>query len=244
MGIVTCGAESFQRKSAASESELTESSVTQFPKEDEKLRATGHARRRGGNCANSLEVLSQLVSQTDRTNRAADVQLYLLSVLPARQSTDAQFIRRSIPDVDIDNACIFREGFDIAASSYIIQSSANNSRTIVSHSYLPEMTTQEFVDGACTIRRQSRSERHWFHFEGRIPVVTQASVKWLCENFPSASISVECEKPDREYMAQVSQDADVVFFSRIWAEVRRIFDYCRRLHDHGLFLRNVGKFKR
>jgi ketohexokinase len=140
-------------------------------------------------------------------------------VLPEKHSTDVQFVGRSIPSVNIEEGCIFREGFENAASSYIIQAAANNSRTIVSHSPLPEMTTQEFVDSASAIRGRSEAEQHWFHFEGRIPIVTEASVRWLCKKFPSAKISVECEKPDRKYMVQVSREVDVVFFSKIWAEV-------------------------
>ncbi|KAL5406321.1 hypothetical protein PMIN03_007886 [Paraphaeosphaeria minitans] len=199
-------------------------SVSRFPNEDEKHRATGHTQRRGGNCTNTLEVLSQLVEQGRQTHEDAQDHLYLLAVLPARQSTDVQFITQSVPSVNIDTGCIFREEFGNAASSYIIQSAANNSRTTVSHNPLPEMTTQEFIDGASAIWAQSKVKRHWFHFEGRIPIVTEASVKWLSENVPSAKISVECEKPERDYMAHASSQADVVFFSKIWAEAKSYND--------------------
>lgn len=199
--------------------ELMQCSVPRFPTEDEKLRATGHSRRRGGNCANTLEVLSQLIGHNTQSNKPLHVNLHLISVLPGKVTTDVQFIAKSMPGVEINKGCIFRENFDNAASSYIIQAAESNSRTIVSHNPLPEMTTQEFVDRASAIRRDGRAERHCYHFEGRIPTVTEQSVRWLCDKFPSAKISVECEKPDREYMISVSRLADVVFFSRIWAEV-------------------------
>ncbi|KAF2438866.1 ketohexokinase [Karstenula rhodostoma CBS 690.94] len=199
-------------------------SVPKFPNEDEKLRATGHTRRRGGNCTNTLEVLSQLVARGEQTKGEPRAQLYLLSVLPERPSADIRFISQSIPKVNIDTGCIFREGFENAASSYIIQAAANNSRTIVSHNPLPEMTTQEFIDGASAIWKQSEVKQHWFHFEGRIPVVTEASVRWLTDKFPSAKISVECEKPERDYMVHVAREADVVFFSKIWAEAQSYND--------------------
>lgn len=35
----------------------------------------------------------------------------------------------------------------------------------------------------------------------------------------SFKISVECEKPERKQMAEVAQLADVVFYSKLWAEV-------------------------
>ncbi|KAF1964308.1 ketohexokinase-like protein [Bimuria novae-zelandiae CBS 107.79] len=192
-------------------------SVLRYPSEDEKLRATGYSRRRGGNCANTLEVLSQLTVQNSAMEKGGQVTLYLLCVLPSKQSTDVQFIGRSIPKVKFDG-CIFRESFENAASSYIIQAATNNSRTIVSQNPLPEMTTREFIDSASTIRKQSEGGSSWFHFEGRIPTVTEESVRWLCEEFPSTKVSVECEKPGRTYMADVARHADVVFFSRIWAE--------------------------
>lgn len=195
-------------------------SVPRFPNEDEKIRATDHSRRRGGNCANTLEVLSQLTLQNQQKTEENQVSLQLLSVLPAKQSTDVQLIRNSIPEVRVEEGCIFREAFQNAASSYIIQAAANNSRTIVSHNPMPEMTTEEFIESATSIRRQDEAGEYWFHFEGRIPVVTEQSVKWLCDEFQTAKISVECEKPDREYMMQVAVNADVVFFSRLWAEVR------------------------
>lgn len=194
-------------------------SVPRYPNEDEKLRATNHSRRRGGNCANTLEVLSQLITQDPLATTENNSTLYLLSVLPARQSTDVQFIGKSIPTVILNAGCIFRNNFDNAASSYIIQAATNNSRTIVSHNPLPEMTTKEFIESASSIQAHSKTESLWYHFEGRIPIVTGESVRWLRDTVPSAKISVECEKPERQYMAQVSQYADVVFFSKLWAEV-------------------------
>lgn len=198
---------------------LTCDSVPTYPIEDEKLRATGCSRRRGGNCANTLEVLSQLVEQRNSPAAEGQVALYLLSVLPTRDSSDAQFIGKSLQGVDIDKGCVFRESFENAAASYIIQSTTNSSRTIVSHNPLPEMTTREFINSASNIQRQSGAASYWYHFEGRIPTVTGESVDWLRSEVPLAKISVECEKPERAYMMDVSKRADVVFFSKIWAEV-------------------------
>lgn len=194
--------------------------MPKYPTEDEKLRATSHIRRRGGNCANTLEVLQGLIAQSSARTAGKQTDLFLLAVLPARGSFDVDFIGKSIPDVELHAGCIFREGFQDAAASYIIQAKEKNSRTIVSHNPLPEMITKEFVESASAIAQQKPTNSSWFHFEGRIPVVTEESIIWLRRNLPEARISVECEKPDREYMARVSESADVVFFSRLWAEVR------------------------
>jgi ketohexokinase len=40
----------------------------------------------------------------------------------------------------------------------------------------------------------------------------------LREEFPQFGISVECEKPERVGMEEVARYADVVFYSRLWAE--------------------------
>lgn len=62
----------------------------------------------------------------------------------------------------------------------------------------------------------------WIHFEGRLPEVLLPCVQWLREMYgyrKAVAISVECEKPDRTGMRDVAALADVVFYSRIWAEV-------------------------
>lgn len=37
---------------------------------------------------------------------------------------------------------------------------------------------------------------------------------------PSARVSVEVEKPGREGLEELAAEADVVFYSKTWAEVR------------------------
>jgi ketohexokinase len=133
------------------------SSVDHYPDEDEKLRASSITRRRGGNGANCLEVLLQLVE----ISTATLLSLSLLTVLPARSSVGSQQIQSSLGlQVDLRH-CIYRELFQEPASSYIIRSRSSGSRTIVNYNELPEMTTEEFV----TIVNGLESETNWFHFE-------------------------------------------------------------------------------
>ncbi|PVH93897.1 Ribokinase-like protein [Periconia macrospinosa] len=193
-------------------------SIPKFPIEDEKLRATSHARRRGGNCANTLEVLSQLIPTTSLVT-----QLHLLTVLPKRDSPATKFICDSLPGVQT-NACLYREEQDEAASSYILQNAQNQSRTIVSYNPLGEMEHSEF--GSCVMRLLLEagglnSLMHgWFHFEGRVPETTLQGVQ-LLKSMSSARgfrVSVECEKPERVGMAKVAEIADMVFYSKIWVQ--------------------------
>jgi ketohexokinase len=165
-------------------------SVPFYPTADSKLRATQRQIRRGGNCPNTLEVLHQLLRQDD-----GDVILHLVASLPGRNSpATAQIIQsfgettalipqasgpgsttvaeRDSPPrpgrparISLENS-FFREGFSEAASSYIIRSEADDSRTIVNYNDLPEMTAAELEPVVHEFRE--RNEQTWWHFEVRL----------------------------------------------------------------------------
>jgi ketohexokinase len=200
---------------------LTLSSVPHFPREDTKLRAQAVTRRRGGNTANTLEVLSDVLAH-DPDHRPASTKLDLIAVLPEEDSQDGQYIKSSISKVGFISS-FFRTGHQHAASSMIIQSKKDNTRTIVSHSGdLPEMTCKEFIDNFQTVVLDgSPQAKVWIHFEGRIPDITSDCVEALrgmCSK-TDLMISVECEKPDRKELDRAAAQADVVFYSKLWAEV-------------------------
>lgn len=202
--------------------------VPHFPIEDEKLRAKRLVRRRGGNTANTLEVLTQLFEHGHRlSSTTSPPHLHLLSVFPARDSLDVEFIRASLPRVDLDSLSLFRAGRKDAASSYILQNAENLSRTIVSINELPELTEQEFVSALEALNASNEEgeptppwRRGTFHFEGRIPDVTGACVRYLRSSpaYKDFKISVECEKPERKDIIHAAQEADVVFYSKLWAQ--------------------------
>lgn len=120
-------------------------SVDHYPAEDEKLRASGIIKRRGGNCPNTLEVLQQLL---DSSNQVSSVTLALCAILPSTSSWGYQGIRSSLePSIDLTH-CICREDSNDPASSYIIRSRAVDSRTIINYNGLREMTAEEFASVA------------------------------------------------------------------------------------------------
>ena len=134
--------------------------------------------------------------------------------------------------VDLSH-CVYREDFTEAVSSYIISSQATSSRTIVNHNDLPEMTTAEFLQQSPDLCRPSTGphseavDQVWFHFEGRIPETTLECIQSLRKHMASSArrdfakvlrISVELEKPRRPGLQEVAHLADVVFYSRSWAE--------------------------
>ncbi|KAI5461172.1 Ribokinase-like protein [Mariannaea sp. PMI_226] len=202
-------------------------SVPFFPSEDSKLRATSLNIRRGGNCPNSIEVLEQLLAASD------DVQPYLVSCLPNASSPATRRIIASFgPASKLDlRHCIYRQECVEAASSYIIRSDETGSRTLVNYNDLPEMTKEEFEPIA---RKFDPNQETWWHFEGRIPHTTLQCIRLLRNVLPNAQISVEVEKPGREGLLELAAEADVVFYSRSWAEERghESAESCLRTEAH------------
>ncbi|KAJ6782981.1 hypothetical protein PWT90_08360 [Aphanocladium album] len=202
--------------------------VSHYPEEDTKLRASNLETRRGGNCPNSLEVLQQLVlCQGDEHKGDANPpsdhpgkpehRLHLVSCLPKRDSPATHQILQSFgSDTSISfKHCIYRENATEAASSYIIRSRQTDSRTLVNHNPLEEMTVAEFEAVASDFKGKGPS---WWHFEGRIPETTLACIRILRRTVPGSQISVEVEKPGREGLRELAAEADVVFYSKVWAE--------------------------
>ncbi|KAI0201271.1 Ribokinase-like protein [Astrocystis sublimbata] len=191
-------------------------SVSHYPEEDAKLRASNLQVRRGGNCPNTLEVFQQLIQYGPGDHQSVRVRPYLVTCLPSRNAAATKQILASFGvDTPIDfSHCIFRTESEQPASSYIIRSSATSSRTIVNYNELAEMSFREFVAAAENIEREDA----WFHFEGRIPATTLECIQWLRRSKPEARVSVEVEKPGREGLEELVAEADAVFFSRSWAE--------------------------
>lgn len=133
---------------------------------------------------------------------------------------------------------IFREDYKEAVSAYIINSESTSSRTIVNYNALPEMTFDEFK--ATTVQllqpaylwytwtglvdaEEPEVDVIWFHFEGRIPETTLACMNYLrlheiFRDRIDLRISVELEKPGREGLQDLASEADVVFYSKAWAQ--------------------------
>ncbi|KAK5658518.1 hypothetical protein OQA88_1910 [Cercophora sp. LCS_1] len=189
--------------------------VPSFPQEDSKLRASSLRIRRGGNCPNSLEVLLQLLDPNA-------VKTHLISTLPSAISASTSQIFTSFGpnSTSVDFAhCLYREEHDAPASSYIIRNAATGSRTIVNFNDLPEMTTDEFSRAADAILATDQAGEFWWHFEGRIPETTLQCIRHLRRVTPQSTVSVEVEKPNREGLGALAAEADIVFYSRSWAEV-------------------------
>ena len=190
---------------------VTGFSVDHYPAEDEKLRASKLERRRGGNVPNTLEVLQGLLQWRGVTSR-----LVLLAVLPDASSSETREIRSSLePNVDLTH-CFYRQSSSTAPSSYIVKSTISNSRTIVNYNDLEEMSVSEFQKAISRLPNRSSAV---FHFEGRLVDITSTCIDHVRVCHPEALISVEIEKPYRDGLQELAQKADIVFFSKGWAQV-------------------------
>lgn len=67
--------------------------------------------------------------------------------------------------------------------------------------------------------------------QGRIPETTLQCIQHLRLHHPQSRISVEVEKPGRDGLRELAREADVVFYSRSWAEVSRTLGESRRDSD-------------
>ncbi|MCJ1353735.1 MAG: hypothetical protein MMC33_003722 [Icmadophila ericetorum] len=142
------------------------------------------------------------------------MSLALAAILPSKSSPGSQQIKSSFgTDVDLTH-CLYREECQELASSYIIRSTATDSRTIVNYNELPEMSSDEFI----AIAEKIGHETSWCHFEGRIPDTTLQCIRYLRDHFPAIQVSVELEKPAREGLQALAAEADIVFYSKSWAQ--------------------------
>ncbi|KAK8123002.1 Ribokinase-like protein [Apiospora sp. TS-2023a] len=138
-------------------------SIPHFVAEGENLPASSVARRRGGNCPNTIDVLQQLIEGRDEV---ADLQAHLVAVVPSLFTPASTHVETSLGgffegEVFALSHCIFRDGQIEPASRHIIQNLATSSRTVISHNPLQEMTVAEFKEIPNTLG----TDAIWYHFE-------------------------------------------------------------------------------
>ncbi|HKJ71574.1 MAG TPA: PfkB family carbohydrate kinase [Gammaproteobacteria bacterium] len=186
--------------------------VAAYPAEDSEVRADAQRLRRGGNAANTLEVLAQLGHSCAWAGVWADEPdgRWIVGDLEAR-------------GVRTDTALMVEAGK--SPTSYISLSRATGSRTIVHFRDLPELTSQDLAAIDLTGYR-------WVHLEAR-PNTDEVHrmLRLIREHNPQAWLSLEVEKP-RDGLAHCLHDPDVLLFSG---------DYARALGFEGpeAFLRSL-----
>ncbi len=167
-----------------------------YPAEDAKLRALASRRVRGGNAANTLSVLARL---GHRTRWAGSL---------ARDAAAAEIVadleRRGIGHAD---ARWFDEG--VTPTSYVWQSRATGSRTIVHDRRLAEFGADDFA-------AIDLAGLDWLHFEGRAPDETRRMIASVRERHPCLPVSLEVEKA-RPGIEALFDGPDLIVLSRDYA---------------------------
>src|SRR3569833_589418 len=163
------------------------------------LRALAQRVSRGGNCTNTLVVLSQLghhcswggvlVDEPDASRIVADLDAHAIDLTPVRRLPKGK-----VP------------------TSYITLNQRNGSRSIVHYRDLPEYDFDAFATidlGACD----------WLHFEGRNIDETARMLAHARRTQPHIPRSVELEKPRAE-IERLFADATLLQFSRAYVHAR------------------------
>jgi ketohexokinase len=171
--------------------------VESYPHEDQEVRATAHAIRRGGNAANSAVVLSQLGHQCYWCGTLAD-------------EPDGALIRTDLLQHNVKLDHIHNVHNGKVPTSYIVLSRDSGSRTIVHYRDLPEYPATAFAAINLT-------DFDWLHFEGRNVAELKMMLTRTKEIAPQLPLSLEVEK-ERAGMEELLPLADLLLFSRDYAE--------------------------
>jgi len=177
--------------------------VDGYPPEDAEIRAIRQQVRRGGNCTNTLAVLSQLHHRCAWGGVLAE-------------EPDSRRILDDLNHYRIDLSAVKTLHEGKAPTSYVILNRRNGSRTIIHYRDLPEFGYEDFA-------RIDLRDYRWLHFEGRNVAETRRMLERARQLAPAAPRSVEIEKP-RPQIEQLFADADVLLFSRHYAAARGYTD--------------------
>ncbi|KAJ3417270.1 hypothetical protein HDV05_005726 [Chytridiales sp. JEL 0842] len=273
-----------------------------YPKEDTKIRAQRVEKRRGGNGANLLSVLTQFRDPKGTkglrrrhgslggsgkaiegaqggegsSGEGLEVECHLVCVFagdkpeellnnnnnnqgpPLPTETDSLILNDLFSNnINLSYSLFRGQGYP-EPTAWII--STPDTRTVVNHTTLPELTAEEFEKGLVSEGLKGReAEDLWFHFEGRNVGEVEKMVRhletlrgewgrsgiegsgWHTSQTPSSSappsttatsssttttsnrsprftISIEFEKPNRPSLENLLNVADVLFFSKLYAE--------------------------
>jgi ketohexokinase len=170
--------------------------VSQYPAEDDEVRALSQTRSRGGNATNTLVVLSQLGHQCHWSGVLID-------------EPDAAIVESDLQHYAVDYSNCLRLGEGKMPTSYITLSEASGSRSIVHHRDCPELSFSFF-------QSLDLSAIDWIHFEGRNVAELERMLAWIRLHYPDLRCSLEVEKP-RDGIEALFALPDVLMFSRPYA---------------------------
>ncbi|ORX97822.1 ketohexokinase-like protein [Basidiobolus meristosporus CBS 931.73] len=174
--------------------------VPYYPEEDSKLRTEKVDKRRGGNSPNTLVVLSQLFQEKGRGS------CHFMGSLANPENRDNN-------KHGINMGCCMKTDKEDPPTSYIV-STSRGSRTIINHNPLPDIDLAHFKSV------YPNYQFSWVHCEGRNIEAVHGILTHLMQLGRNIITSVEIERPEelRPGITQLQDKADVVFYSKIFAQ--------------------------
>eukprot|EP00054_Salpingoeca_dolichothecata_P019111 m.118539 g.118539 ORF g.118539 m.118539 type:complete len:317 (+) comp23130_c0_seq3:52-1002(+) len=194
----------------------------EYPQEESDTRAVSAHTARGGNTANSLDIISQFSQDCFLgLSNAPNVQACFFGSLAADSQTD--FLRDNLGKCNIDTSLCPVHPEARTPTSVIIRNTSNGSRTILHERNLPEVSVDEFRE------RIDLTKVSWVHFEGRPVDILLPLMMYVHEEKSKLShkltVSVEIEKKRKNMtMEDVIPFADVVFFGKDFATSRNFLN--------------------
>jgi ketohexokinase len=170
--------------------------VDAYPAEDAEVRARAQRAGRGGNCANTLVVLSQLGHACSWAGTLGD-------------DAAADRVAADLAGQGVDAGWAKRHAGEGTPTSCITLSRSTGSRTIVHFRALAEFRAEDFA-------RIPLDAFDWLHFEGRA-VPDLARMLDRLDEVGGPPCSLEVEKP-REGIEALLGRVDLLLFGRAYAE--------------------------
>lgn len=184
--------------------------VESYPAEDDEVRALRQSIQRGGNASNTLVLLSAMGHQCSWAGVLAD-------------DPHASFIRNDLAGNAVMTDFAIVQQNSASPLSCITLSQVSGKRCIVHYRDLREFAFNDFM-------RIDVSAFDWIHFEGRNVEQTLLMLHHLRETGFQHNISIEIEKP-REHIEQLFSLADILVFSKVYAEYRGFIDAAAFLQE-------------
>ncbi len=173
--------------------------VSDFPAEDQEVRAIAQRICKGGNAANMAEVLAQSANHVYFAGNIAN-------------EPDGMRITRALKQANVytEFVNIIEQGK--SPTSYISLNEKNGSRTIVHYRDLPEYGFEQF-------KNLPHTQFDWIHFEGRNIEHTLLMLQHLQQHAPGVMLSLEIEKVRNNIEALVPYVSHVLF-SKAYAKAQ------------------------
>ncbi|SAM05286.1 hypothetical protein [Absidia glauca] len=202
--------------------------VDEYPKESNQIHAKKTIQRQGGSICNTAEVLSQFPS----------LDPCIMSCLGSK--SDSSGVVASLEDKGINTkTCTYRQ--IPIPSTVIIQNSHCGSRTVIASNERIDLTKDEFIGhfSRASVNKTMEAPYSWVHFECRSVYTVLDQIGWLetkamQEGWRSQlTISLDLDNPTLLDIELLFPKADVVFFSKTFAQSRHFYhpkDFLRSIY--------------